>query len=149
MEKTDKTLLRLSQRSTAANTNYRIGGCLAASCHMCHQRLVSSQAFIYTYEFIHHPSSSLSIEMWTYGLISVASIVCRLKLITPREKRSKGESFRCENWSLLNNVFIELEWRCFTYDNNANNVKQYRMSIRARVHEREKKKRKTKSGKWA
>lgn len=149
MEKTDKTLLRLSQRSTAANTNYRIGGCLAASCHMCHQRLVSSQAFIYTYEFIHHPSSSLSIEMWTYGLIYVASIVS-VENDNSSGTKNWEKVFRCERSSLLNNVLIELEWRCFAYDNNANNVKQYWMSVRARVHEREREKRKkTKSGKWA
>ena len=38
---------------------------------------------------------------------------------------------------MFNNVFIGVESRCFTYDNNEKNAKQYGVSIRARVHERE------------
>jgi hypothetical protein len=63
-----------------------------------------------------------------------------------REKK-KEKVFRCENLCMLNNAFIRVESRYFAYDNNRNNVKQCRVSIRERVHDRMK--RKTKSGKQA
>jgi hypothetical protein len=39
---------------------------------------------------------------------------------------------------MLNNAAIRVESRCFAYVNNENNVKQCRVSVRARVHDWEK-----------
>jgi hypothetical protein len=41
---------------------------------------------------------------------------------------------------MLNNATILVESRCFAYDNNENNVKQCKVSIQARVRDREKRK---------
>jgi len=43
---------------------------------------------------------------------------------------------------MLNNATILVESRCFAYDNNENNVKQCKVSIQARVRDREKRKNK-------
>ena len=47
----------------------------------------------------------------------------------------------CVNRRLFDNTFTGVESRCFAYDNNGENVKQYEgVSVRARAHERERRK---------
>lgn len=46
----------------------------------------------------------------------------------PIVRRKKRERFRCENPCMPNNVFIRVESRYFAYDNNENNMKQYKIN---------------------